>query len=134
MKLLLSLFAAALASGIVKVSGKETALCTTRPCENYPTDRIIFMSMFNDIDWTKKGNDGICISNAEKVKDYSMSFFLSAEINRRSLTLSQQSKIVPARTTAACSARDTTQALHPGSPLPHRGKEEWAHPHHMKFQ
>ena len=28
------------------------------------------MSMFNDIDWTRKGNDGICISNAEKVKEY----------------------------------------------------------------
>ena len=24
---------------------------------------IIFMSMFNDIDWTRKGNDGICILN-----------------------------------------------------------------------
>ena len=23
------------------------------------TDRIIFMSMFNDIDWTRKGNDGM---------------------------------------------------------------------------
>ena len=29
------------------------------------TDRIIFMSMFNDIDWTKRGNDEMCISNAE---------------------------------------------------------------------
>ena len=37
-------------------------------------DRIIFMSMFNDIDWTKKGNDEICISNAEKVKNYAMRF------------------------------------------------------------
>ena len=34
------------------------------------TDRIIFMSMFNDIDWTQRGNDEICSSNAEKVKDY----------------------------------------------------------------
>ena len=25
------------------------------------TDRIIFMSMFNGIDWTKKRNDGICV-------------------------------------------------------------------------
>ena len=25
------------------------------------TDRIIFMPMFKDIDWTRKGNDGICI-------------------------------------------------------------------------
>ena len=30
------------------------------------TDGIIFMSMFNDIDWTTRGNDEICISNAEK--------------------------------------------------------------------
>ena len=33
------------------------------------TDRIIFMSMFNDIDWTRKGNEGICFSNSEKVKE-----------------------------------------------------------------
>ena len=38
------------------------------------TDRIIFMSMFNDIDWTRKGNDGICISNSEKVKEYAKRF------------------------------------------------------------
>ena len=30
------------------------------------TDRIIFISMLNDIDWTSKGNDEICISNSEK--------------------------------------------------------------------
>ena len=30
------------------------------------TDQIIFMSMFNDIDWTRKGKDGICASNSEK--------------------------------------------------------------------
>ena len=35
-------------------------------------DRIIFMSMFNDIDWKK--NDENCISNAEKVKNYAMKF------------------------------------------------------------
>ena len=28
-------------------------------------DRIIFMSTFDDIDWTKTGKDGICISNSE---------------------------------------------------------------------
>ena len=38
------------------------------------TDRIMFMSMFNDIDRTKKGNDEICISNAHKVKDYTIRF------------------------------------------------------------
>ena len=36
------------------------------------TDRIVFMP-FNDIDWTKKGNDGIC-SNSQKVKDYARRF------------------------------------------------------------
>ena len=29
-------------------------------------DRIIFMSMFNDIEWTRKGNAENCISNSEK--------------------------------------------------------------------
>ena len=38
------------------------------------TDRVIFMSMFNDIDWTRTGNDGICISNSEKVKEYAKRF------------------------------------------------------------
>ena len=32
------------------------------------TDRIIFMSMFNDIAWARKGKDGICVSNFEKKK------------------------------------------------------------------
>ena len=32
------------------------------------------MSMFNDIDWTRKGNHGTCISNSEKVKDYAKRF------------------------------------------------------------
>ena len=38
------------------------------------TDRIIFMSMFNDIDWTRKGNEEICMSNSEKVKEYARRF------------------------------------------------------------
>ena len=39
------------------------------------TDQITSMSMmFLDIDWTKKGNDGICISNSEKVKEYAKRF------------------------------------------------------------
>ena len=33
-------------------------------------DRIIFMSMFNDIDWTQKGNYKECFSNFDKVKDF----------------------------------------------------------------
>ena len=30
-------------------------------------DRVIFMSMFNDIEWTRKGNEEICISNSKEV-------------------------------------------------------------------
>ena len=37
-------------------------------------DRIIFMSMFNDIDWSQKGNDEKSISNSEKVKTYAKRF------------------------------------------------------------
>ena len=36
------------------------------------TDRIIFMSTFNDKDQTKRGNDDHWVSNAEKVKDHVM--------------------------------------------------------------
>ena len=39
--------------------------------ENF-SDRIIFMSMFNDIEW--KTNDENCISNAEKVKNYALRY------------------------------------------------------------
>ena len=38
------------------------------------TDRIIFMSMFNDIDCTRKGNDGICASNSQKSGKYAKRF------------------------------------------------------------
>ena len=30
--------------------------------------------MFNDIDWTRKGNEGICVSNSEKIKEYAKRF------------------------------------------------------------
>ena len=33
-------------------------------------DRIIFMSMFNNIDWARKGNDEKCVSNSEHIKMY----------------------------------------------------------------
>ena len=36
--------------------------------------RIIFMSMFNDIDRTKNGNSDVCISNAREVSDYAKEF------------------------------------------------------------
>ena len=32
------------------------------------------MSMFNDIDWTRKRNDEICIWNSEEVKTYAKKF------------------------------------------------------------
>ena len=37
-------------------------------------DRIIFMSMFNDIEWRKRGNSKKCISNSEQVKNYTKRF------------------------------------------------------------
>ena len=37
-------------------------------------DRIMFMSMFNDIDWTRRGNSEQCISNSEQVKIYAKKF------------------------------------------------------------
>ena len=38
-------------------------------------DRIIFVSMINDIVWTKKGNSTECLSNSEKVKNYAKKGF-----------------------------------------------------------
>ena len=37
-------------------------------------DRIIFMSMFKDIEWTRRGNAETCISNSEQVKNYAKRF------------------------------------------------------------
>ena len=37
-------------------------------------DRIIFMSNFTDIDWTRKGYEEKCISNSEEVKHYAKRF------------------------------------------------------------
>ena len=37
-------------------------------------DRIIFMSMYNDIDWRKAENKGTCISNSFEVKAYANRF------------------------------------------------------------
>ena len=53
------------------------------------TDRIIFMSMFNDIVWNT--NDENCVSNAEKVKNYAMRFsekhldILGSRLGRRAV-------------------------------------------------
>ena len=37
-------------------------------------DRVIFMSMFNDIHWNKKNNEGACISNSEEIRDFAKRF------------------------------------------------------------
>ena len=42
-------------------------------------DRIIFMSMVNDMEW--KNNDGDCMSNGEEVRNYAMKF-LCKDIGR----------------------------------------------------
>ena len=36
--------------------------------------RVIFMSMFNGIDWTNNGNSEVCIWNSERVSDYAKKF------------------------------------------------------------
>ena len=41
--------------------------------EQFP-DKIIFMSMFNDIDWAKRNIGETCASNSEKVKSYAQKF------------------------------------------------------------
>ena len=37
-------------------------------------DRIVFMSMFDDINWAKRGNSESCTSNSEQVKNYAKRF------------------------------------------------------------
>ena len=37
-------------------------------------DRIIFMSMLNNIEWTKKNYEEICILNSQQVKQYAQRF------------------------------------------------------------
>ena len=41
--------------------------------ENFE-DRFIFMSMFNDIEWTRRGNSEQCISSSDQVKSYAKKF------------------------------------------------------------
>ena len=41
--------------------------------ENF-SDRIIFMSMFNDIDVEKKDNEDFCASTSRKIKEYASKF------------------------------------------------------------
>ena len=36
--------------------------------------RIIFMSMYNNIDWTRRGNKQNCIANALRVTEYARRF------------------------------------------------------------
>ena len=57
-----------------------TTLQIPRQIENESTtpeqflDRIMFMCMFNDIDWTKRNNEETCTSNSEQEKWYAQKF------------------------------------------------------------
>ena len=53
---------------ILQVIQDNMAVCQTSPKEF--EDRLIFMSMFNYIDWTEKGNYKECTSNSVTVKNY----------------------------------------------------------------
>ena len=37
-------------------------------------DRLIFLSMYNDIDWTRKGNRKVCVNNSMCVADHASNF------------------------------------------------------------
>ena len=37
-------------------------------------DRIIFMSMYNDTDWTRKGNQEVCVNISSRVVDFARNF------------------------------------------------------------
>ena len=63
--------------------------CENRTSNLKNSNRIIFMSMVNDIDWTKRGDDEICFSNAEKVKDYAMKFLQRQWCGKSSYSLPQ---------------------------------------------
>ena len=52
----------------------KMAVCQTSPEEF--EDRIIFMSTFNDIGWTKKGKSQECFSNSAKVMNFAKRFQL----------------------------------------------------------
>ena len=48
---------------------------TDLQCEpEHFTDRIIFMSMYNDIEWEAKGNKEICEYNSQTVASYARKF------------------------------------------------------------
>ena len=42
------------------------------------------MFMFNDIDWTKKGNYNGCFSNSEKVRDFAKNISVGTLVVSRS--------------------------------------------------
>ena len=50
-------------------------MMTASKCESEQfKGRIIFMSMYNDIDWRKRGNRENCIANAHRVTEYAERF------------------------------------------------------------
>ena len=53
----------------------QKTMTTELKCEpEHFKGRIIFMSMYNDIDWGKRGNKENCISNAHRVTEYARRF------------------------------------------------------------
>ena len=54
---------------------KIQSLMTNLQCEpEHLTDRIIFMSMYNDIEWRAKGNKERCENLSQTVADYARRF------------------------------------------------------------
>ena len=53
----------------------QKTMTTELKCElEHFNGRIIFMSMYNDIDWGKRGNKENCIANAHRVTEYARRF------------------------------------------------------------
>ena len=57
------------------ILGEVQKMMTKSKCEpELSKGRIIFMSMYNDIDWTRRGNKDNCIANALRVTEYARRF------------------------------------------------------------
>ena len=53
---------------------RQKSDCIQKSGDTHSNGEPESMSMFNDIDWTRKGNVGICFSNSEKVKEFANGF------------------------------------------------------------
>ena len=67
-----NIFPGHLTLGLVREIQKKMTEITIRP-EQF-RDRIIFMSMYNDTDWTKDGKPQMCMSNSFEVKAHANRF------------------------------------------------------------